>query len=510
MPAEATSAATPASSDSVKLDPEHFWRAGELVCLVAILIGFFAANWHAVDQQRLWMDEVLHTDPPANLALGRGFTSTAWFYQDRHEFWAGNAPLHHFLMAGWFELFGFSPRVARSFDYTVAAVGGFLIWLALRQSRLITSPVLRLAVVPLVLLNRQVVEIYRTGRYDSAAFLVVCSLLVALVARPGRARHVAVFALAGLAPWAGLQMVVYLPLLSAIALAMPGRRAIRDAALVVAGVFTGLGALLGMYASLGVLEAFLKSVKGHPWVGTYNTVLGEGLSAKLGRLDFAALYAEPGQRSLALLAAFALVVSLAQRRPSRAAMFALASFALVPLVIAALGKVQVYYAWMTVLPLAIGALAGLDQLAPRWLFHVGQLVVVVLALGSAGAFWSDFIQRDLARAELTDVARMDRALAGVVRPDDWVFCEAPAYYACKRRAAMVFYWLCLEQLSAADARRVNLLVIRPNSQTGRMTLAAVGGDWQATGQKIPILNERLEPAELWVLRRAPATRNQEQ
>ena len=68
-----------------------------LLCLAVLGVNLLTASWFPVP----WVDEIMFADPAANLLLGNGFTSTAWFDQPRTEFWAGYPPLYQIFLYHW-------------------------------------------------------------------------------------------------------------------------------------------------------------------------------------------------------------------------------------------------------------------------------------------------------------------------------------------------------------------------------------------------------------------------
>ena len=80
---------------------------GELLALIFVVAAFWIINLAMCSRSPpVWMDEVAYSDPGVKLYLGNGFRSTAWATQLAGWFWAGNVPLHPFLLAIWLKRFG--------------------------------------------------------------------------------------------------------------------------------------------------------------------------------------------------------------------------------------------------------------------------------------------------------------------------------------------------------------------------------------------------------------------
>src|SRR3954468_20431127 len=67
-------------------------------------------------------DDVLLTDPGANLYFGTGFISSAWPGQTKDELFGGNLPLYPLAIAGWMKLFGFGALPLRALTYLAGSV----------------------------------------------------------------------------------------------------------------------------------------------------------------------------------------------------------------------------------------------------------------------------------------------------------------------------------------------------------------------------------------------------
>ena len=85
----------------------------------------------------VWLDEIRFKDPAANLVEGHGLTSTAWEFQSAQELWAGNAPLHTWLLVLWIKMFGLTPTAVRAVNFVYIAIAALLLWVGVRRLGLI-------------------------------------------------------------------------------------------------------------------------------------------------------------------------------------------------------------------------------------------------------------------------------------------------------------------------------------------------------------------------------------
>ena len=159
-------------------------RRMELVLGSLLLSTFLAANLTTSSRSPvIWQDEVMFTDPAANLHFGQGFTTSAWF-QSRDTLFAGNSPLYSLCLYPWIQVFGFDVVSVRGLNYVLIRAVVAVCLLALNRLGLVRSTVPRLAFLLLVLCGDGVTYSYRSGRYDCLGMLLVSVLFLMLTLRP--------------------------------------------------------------------------------------------------------------------------------------------------------------------------------------------------------------------------------------------------------------------------------------------------------------------------------------
>ena len=114
----------------------------------------------------VWVDEIQFADPAVRLASGQGFTSTAWFGQDSHHFFAGNVPLFSGLLGGWLSMVGPGLIAERLFNLGLFVGILALVWRFLKRTRLVPSPGWRMVALVLLATGHAMTFSYRSGRYD--------------------------------------------------------------------------------------------------------------------------------------------------------------------------------------------------------------------------------------------------------------------------------------------------------------------------------------------------------
>lgn len=454
-------------------------RGMELALGSLLFSTFLVANLGTSSRSPVvWQDEVMFTDPAANLYLGHGFTTSAWF-QGRDTMFAGNSPLYSLCLYPWMRLFGFDVVSVRGLNYVLILIVTAVCILALDRLGLVRSKVPKLVFALLVLCGDGVTFCYRSGRYDCLGMLLVSSLFLTLTFRPSRTRRVGLFIIAAVAPWAGLQLLPYLALMGLLVLLLRGQTAIADALTVGLGCLAGVVCLATFLLENGVGHEFLKSVS--ILSGTGRSI-GERLAIAL-----AAPFTELS--SIFLLAGLALILVSALRRGEYRVRSPLAAGVLagvfVPCFLALAGKYPRYYCWMAFIPMAACVTAELQSGRTR---PVRKLVMPLLLLACAAGLPAR-LAVTCHEWGLRDPAPVDQIVAKQVRPSDWVYSEFEAYYPAKKTATVLFLppyaglvpGMKANQpaLSAAERERVDLLILKPSTE--EETLKFFGGRWSLVG-----------------------------
>jgi hypothetical protein len=444
-----------------------------------LLLSFLAVNLLTASRSPvIWQDEVMFADPAANLYLGNGFTTTAWF-QSRNTLFAGNAPLYSLCLYPWIRLFGFDVVAIRGLNYVlIGAVAVIGLW-ALRRLGLVCSPVPRAIFLLLILTGDGVTYCYRSGRYDCLGMLLVATLALVHSFPQGWARNLALLLLSALMPWVGLQLLVYLALGGLLLLLLRGRSALFEVLTIGTGCVAGLASLFVFFLRNGVWDEFARSV----------AILSGARQPLAHRLVEAASAPLTEPSSILVLAALGVVLISALRRDRlqmrSPLVIGFLVGVLVPCLLALSGKYPRYYAWMAFVPMA-GCLAAEVECGRAGPVRKLVIPLVILAcivglparLAVTCGEWS-----------LRDPNPVNRFVAQQVRPTDWVYSEYEAYYPAKKTAAVVFLppyaglvpgmERVTPPLSEAEKNRVDVLILKP--ATRDQTLRRFEGRWTMVG-----------------------------
>ena len=427
------------------------------------------------------MDEVWFAEPAVNLAEGRGFTTSAWDVQDRHQMWAGNAPLYSFLLSGWLRVAELTPRGVRSLNYFLALLSAFFVVIAASRFGLVTQPSSRLMLFAALLCTHSISFSYRAGRYDTTAMLVFAAAFLAASVNRSGLRY-ALLALCGLFVLpAGFQLGVYAAVLSALLLAFFGRRVISYLMAFGVGIIGGLVILYAVYASHGVWDDFLSTLGRHsvvPVAEAQQTGFNQ-LGGKWAQLPRALLI---DKVNLLLTIVLAIVA-----RRNRLAVFAITLAIVFPLLVQLLYTYRIYYGWMIVIPLLIALLASDHRLALAAVV-VAIVIGLPLRLAITAAQW---------RAR--DYEPVRQLVMRNVHATDWAYVDFQAYYPAKRAAAEVYLPPYVHAFTAAEKQRLTVLILGIESDKYRF---AIPGSWR----KVDGLSQRgptfAAPYELAVYRKA--------
>lgn len=404
------------------------------------------------------MDEVWFAEPAVNLAEGRGFTTAAWDVQDRHEIWAGNAPLYSFLLSGWLRVVELTPTGVRSLNYLLALIAAASCVAAAARHQLLPHPGQQLLLFTALLCTHSISFSYRSGRYDTTAMLIFALAFLATTVQRRWLRFLLVAACGVFVLPAGFQLSVYTAVLGLLLVIFVGRQIVPTLVAFGAGMLAGLLLLYAVYAAHGVWDDFLSTLSRH-------SVVPVAESQSTGFNDMAAKWRQLPRALLVdkvnlLLIATLLVVG----RRSRVAIFAVSLALVFPLIVQFLYTYRIYYGWMTVIPLLIALVATGRRVA-----YAAVVLAIVYGLP--------------ARLALTAIEWRERDYDPVrhfvernVGPEDWAYVDFQAYYPAKRRAAEVFLPPYVSAFTPAEKERVSVLILGRESDKYR---SAFPGTWRA-------------------------------
>jgi hypothetical protein len=288
-------------------------------------------------------------------------------------------------------------------------------------------------------------------------------------------RTASLFALAFIAPWAGLQLLPLVAVSAVFTLLFLGRRPDGKFLTVIGGMAVGTVALASFYAAHGVLEAFLAANRRNSTIELFEALV-KGHFRHCNKLpkdfSFWPLFA------LALLLFVVLRREGSLRRRSPLVFGLLYSVCLSAALVLS-GHFPTYYGWMTYAPLCLCVCATLSEVPLSRPLRCASVVALgvsialgVLLHGAAAVYnWTDRDYENVIRLVNHSVSNTDNMYG------DWV-----TYFAAKRVARKLYLPGYLPSFLENEKRRLTVLVIAPRDLA--MVTETVGGEWVPTGQRL--------------------------
>ena len=458
----------------------------EVLAVFSLLAAIFILNLITATRfPVVWIDEVMYTDPAANLALGKGFTSTAWYDQASERFWADNVPLHEIVLSGWIRLFGFSATAVRAINYFWFGLGTFLVWLACTRFGWIKNSRLRLVSLVLLAFGSSISFSYRSGRSDMICYFLCAAALCATSIRPAGRRYGLLLGLGFLFPWAGMQVLPLLVIITGLILVFWGWRAAANG--IVAGLGAGLG-LLGLcvfYQSHGAWGSFVASMVLNQSGAVAKTYAHGQITA------LPSVFLRDRSAPFLILLGIVLLLHAWKNRNAPAMkifLFALAAGVGIPITLHFSGVFPIYYGWMAALPVTLALCHGLSR-QPIGSFWLKSLAVILLAGAIGIGFPTRFTMAAL-YLKGTSYPAMEQFVSGQLNAADIAYIDFTAFYPARRSAGNIFTRRYLEYAMTADEKKsVTALVIAPHDLPSITN--AIPGRWQlvaAFHEDVPATN----------------------
>ncbi len=477
----------------------------EITLIVVLLIIFLLLNLVTSGRDiAVWLDEVMFVDPAANLYLGNGFTSSAWWFQTKDQFWAGNVPLYSIILYHWMKIFGFSLEATRSLNYVFMIISGLMLWLSVFRLKLIASAWGRITLVALLLSGQSISISYRGGRYDSLSIILLTACMLVYSIELSWLRCVLLSCIGIFIPTAGLQLLPFAIILCSLIVVFLGKSFLKESISLAIGSIIGIIFLYILYSTNGAWITFLKSTAGtQSIIGQIAQVI---IQRDYNAISRFAVFPDASNLDYSFILLFALAVAIAVHqiinrsfRLHSLIVFGITVSICIPLAMFILGKYPPYYSWMAFVPLAICVCSESESLKVNrnsWqrLIVSGVLVLVCL-IG-----WPRQLVVSLHNWNNSDYAPVEALVERNVKESDWVYCDFGAYFAAKKKAAVVMVpsYATAESMHGIPSQEktnVSILIIEPLQL--KKVVKRLGGKWYPTGDGLNLNAGKYYPYQIF-------------
>lgn len=468
--------------------------------IVFLLVGiFFGSRLHPV-----WIDEVMLTEPAANLALYDSFTSAAWWHQNDQEFHVGVSFLYTVLLALWIKVLGFSIEKVRLFNYVLMLLSITVIWLFIKNLPLIKFSWLRIILVVSCLLPAGITFIYTSGRYDTSCIFLSAIVLGAFLIKNAKIRWLTMTIIGFFFPLSGLSAVAFAIIFGVILLLFNFQRFFREFVALIGGFILGMLFLYALYSTNGVWDDFVGVTLGQiADNANRNRSVIDIIFSKVSKLfdpkDYVCrgcsgdLSFPPLSVLLIILIFYELLTkSFRWRSPS---FFALITVITIPTTMCFLGKYPLYYSWMSMFPLIICICWSFNNILEK---NTGKIQTTIITIAFLVLlFYANLLglpyraQITLEQWEKNDYTKVQNFLDNKINQEDNIYADFQTFYALKSRSKRVYFPTYHVQMTPEDRDNLSLIVIDPSDSVRtpwNPGLAGIVGDslpqWYDTGEQL--------------------------
>lgn len=469
----------------------------ETIVVMAILFVFLSLGFIEASKLPIyldtWWDEILFVDPAANLYLGKGFNSSAWFAQSKDEFWAGYPPLYPLLLYLWMRIFGFGISVARSLNYVLAALSAFILWRTVIRLNLIATATWRIFLVVLLLVIVGYGFDFRPGRPDILmATLTMIAFLAYSIPRKNL-RYLCLSCICIIFPFSGLGLVAYTVVFASLVLIYLKRSFFKEFIAIITGLAIGSLGLFIFYSINGVWQGFVESV-----VNNSSLTLPGAKGTFIDKFILNISLVFDGNRAFKILLISALAINIYRLLKRKFKFNSLASFGVavgfgVPFTMRTIGSYPLYYDWMASLPLAVCVCSEISSLlrsdVKSWLRPPILGLTVTLLLFAPPLKLDLFIKH----WRSVDYSVVENFVTKSISKEDWVMADPLTYYALKNKVEVVFHPFYIQAMSDQEKDKISLIIAKPSSFPPlkfagdfETITNKLGGFWSDTGQRLTL------------------------
>jgi hypothetical protein len=462
--------------------------------LIGILSVYAALSLFLWGPFETHFDNPGYTDPAASYVLGQGFTSGCWYFQGCDEFWAGNVPLHQFLLIPWFKAFGFSSASVKALNMLYIVLGMGLLWLGMVRGRLIATARWRLGAIAFFLVSDSSLSLAISGRPEPLCLLIACAAWFFLSLERRAYRWGGLAGCGLLAPWAGLHLAAFFAFAGIGTVLFYQKRYWKEVLALAAGGVAGSVALLGFYRHFGMLDMFIVNICPHMSISFVMAAqktdayikwitLIKSWGWRLGGFGASSLL------FAAFLSIWVSATSFLTGRSRRLAALNIGCITGLPALFIAAGVFPRYYGVFLMLPITVTLFGLLSAGVMRDRRGSGAIQFLPwISLLLPGAYlWCIVIQAWPAYCSGRD-ENINAFVKKVVRSEDVALVDPKLWYAAKPRVKKTFSGLWKVQAGVSKNRDELSVVITSSSDSATCSdlLSSLPGKWQSTGEQLQV------------------------
>jgi hypothetical protein len=403
-------------------------------------------------------DEIAYTDPAASYVLGQGFTAGSWYCQGPFSFWSGNVPLQQFLLCGWFKIFGFNQNTAHFANTVYVAMGLLLLFHTLRRSKIIPVTGWRLAFMVFLLGTGCPLAMSTSGRPDALCFLIATMAFWAFFELNLINRIGLMFFAGMLAPFASLSLAAAFAFAGAVVFLVWRREHLFTVLALAIGGFFGTALLIGLYASHGTLDIFLKAILPHTGANASSASFRSNWSWRAGALWHPTIYVLAGAGVVAVVSDW--LQGRGELKKCRM-LFVILMFVF-PVYMVKVGVLHAAYRWLLIFPISIAVFVLLSRGSIQ---NRAMLVVMGVALATAFGTSGSYLRnlRWLAYNRELRVENKNGAAEFIrenLTSNDVAVVEQMFWYYAKNRTQATYSAWFPKKAAASDLEKISVLVLR--------------------------------------------------
>lgn len=389
---------------------DRLYYIGITISLLFLFINIMTLNWYPLP----WVDEVMFTDTPANVALTGEWFSTAWRYTYN--------PLHAFLLIPWIWFFGISHAAVTSLNVVIAFCLCILMLSSLIKANIINSSWSLIIFLSMFWGASTISWTYRCGRVDVLAMLFTFLVVTEIFKKTQSPtqKYIKLFLFSLLLFLTSISPVaVILSLLLVLFISQPQDRNIvlRESMIFASACLAGFLLVSVFYWYQDSLLHYLLTFI------SYNANLSGKKSLSIRLIE--AYKTNKEALILSLLNIFVIAPLLYKKKITLKSINVIFLFSclFIPLTMTLVGRFAVYYSWLFFLPTLVITISLFEKSAFYIRFFISLITVFIFISG---------LPYSLSKADKSNIKRINNFIANQpITSNSTVISDYLPYFAIK-------------------------------------------------------------------------------